>query len=172
MDVTVTEATLNDEPTFRNLFQFYLYDFSRFMNWHVTYAGRFYEIDLDGCWTDASRQPFLIRVDQQLAGFAIVDTRGHSDLSGATDVREMSEFFVLAAMRRRGFGARAATVLFDRFPGRWEVRQLDQNVEAIAFWHTLIDRYTDGRYTETHFDDQRWRGLVQFFDNSAHAPEA
>ena len=169
MEVTVVKATLNDEPTFRNLFQFYLYEFSRFMGWHVTYSGRYFEIDLDGCWTDDTRQPFLIRADQQLAGLAIVDRRAQSELSGSADVRELSEFFVMAAVRRRGVGMRAAVSLFDRYPGRWEVRQLVRNADALPFWRQVIGRYTSGRYTEMTFDDERWRGTAQFFDNTGFA---
>ncbi len=170
MDMTVTEATLNDEPTFRNLFQFYIYEFSRFMRWPVTYSGRFIEVDLDGCWSDENRHPYLIRVDRQLAGFAIVDGYATSELSGDPDVRQMSEFFVLAALRRQGVGSQAAATLFDRFPGRWEVRQLAQNADAVAFWRAVLARYTDGRFTEKVFDDQRLRGTAQFFDNSTYAP--
>ncbi len=169
MDVTVTEAALNDEPTFRNLFQFYLYDFSRFMGWPVTYTGRFIEVDLDGCWTDEKRQPFLIRADRQLAGFAIVDAYEVSELSGSASIRQMSEFFILAAYRRQGVGSQAAAALFDHLPGAWEIRQLAQNTEAVAFWRAVLTRYTGGRFIERQFDNPYLRGSAQFFDNSTYA---
>ena len=35
-------------------------------------------------------------------------------------------------------GAQAAASLFDRFPGRWTVRQLRTNPAATAFWRTAI----------------------------------
>jgi predicted acetyltransferase len=171
MDITVTEATLADEPTFRNLFQFYLYEFSRFMGWPVTYAGRFIEIDLDGCWTDEKRQPFLVRADRQLAGFAIVDACDVSELSGSANVRQMSEFFVLAAHRRQGIGDQAATALFDRSPGKWEIRQMAQNADATAFWRAVLTRYTGGHFIERQFDNAHLRGPAQFFDNSSYAPK-
>ena len=56
--------------------------------------------------------------------------------------------------------------LFDRFPGRWEVRQKAENSRAIAFWRRVIDRYTGGRFEEEVLADERWHGPVQRFDNS------
>jgi predicted acetyltransferase len=40
--------------------------------------------------------------------------------------------------RGRGVGARAAAFLFDRFPGRWTVRQQLANRAATAFWRKAI----------------------------------
>lgn len=57
--------------------------------------------------------------------------------------------------------------IFSRFRGRWEVRQVMENVAATAFWRSVIGQYTSGAFEETLFDDERWRGPVQRFDNRA-----
>ena len=40
--------------------------------------------------------------------------------------------------RGRAVGAQAAASLFDRFPGRWTVRQQLTNPAATAFWRKAI----------------------------------
>jgi len=49
----------------------------------------------------------------------------------------------------------------------WEVRQVMESVAATAFWRRVIGQYTLGAFEETVFDDERWRGPVQRFDNRA-----
>jgi predicted acetyltransferase len=52
-----------------------------------------------------------------------------------------------------------ACILFDRFPGAWEVTQLHENVPAQRFWRSVIAGYTDGNYTESITD----RRVIQTF---------
>jgi predicted acetyltransferase len=109
--------------------------------------GRFHLVDLDRYWTEADHHPFLIRADGRLAGFALVAPTADF-VAGATG-HAIAEFFILRVWRRQGVGERAAQALFARFPGAWWVAQNVQNEPAQAFWRTVIDRYTGGR-----FDDQ------------------
>jgi predicted acetyltransferase len=62
-----------------------------------------------------------------------------------------------------------ARAIFDRFPGRWEVRVMAENLPAQAFWRATVSRYTGGRVEERMWDDDRWCGLVQFFDSRHRA---
>jgi len=99
----------------------------------------------------------------RLAGFAPVSAR--TLLPKSAGGHDLAEFFVLRAYRRRGVGATAARQLFDRFPGRWEVRELAENAPAIASWRRVIDGYTGGDWREHVLDDNRWCGPVQVFDS-------
>jgi predicted acetyltransferase len=161
MNIEIRKASIDDQTTFRNLFQFYLYEFSRFLGWPVTNGGRFIEDDLEGCWTQDHRHPFLFRVDGSWAGLAIVDENTESRYTGATNVTSMSEFFIMAAYRRQGVGRKAATTLFDRFPGTWEVFELGLNIDAPKFWRPTINTYTGGNYRE--IDSKEYKGVVQLF---------
>jgi predicted acetyltransferase len=46
-------------------------------------------------------------------------------------------------------GASAATLIFSRFAGRWEVIEFLRNTGAVAFWRAVIGKYTSGRYRES-----------------------
>ncbi len=161
LPTTVVPAAPADEPVLRNLAQLYAYDFAELMGWELPDGGRFPDDIVDGCFDGGHRHPFLLRAGDRLAGFAIVDTR--SRLTGDDGVRDMAEFFVARTARRRGVGSAAARALFDRFGGRWEVRQTARNTAALAFWRDVIGRYTGGRFDEAIHDCPRWRGPVQTF---------
>ena len=76
----------------------------------------------------------------------------YSHLTGQSGIRDVAEFFVLRKYRRIGVGRRAARLLFDQFPGQWEVRQLPANTAATAFWVNMISTLTGGRFTNYRVD--------------------
>jgi predicted acetyltransferase len=61
----------------------------------------------------------------------------------------MAEFFIVGPARRRGVGASAASLLFNRFAGDWEVLEDEQNRPALQFWRRVIGRQTSGHFSET-----------------------
>lgn len=133
-----------------NLLQFYLYDFTLYLDIAADESGRFPDYpDLDEFWSKADRKfPFLIRADGEPAGMALVE---RTDDNGKKPSYYMVEFFVLQKFRRHGVGGSAAVMLFDRFRGRWKITQLKNNEPAQRFWRNTIGIYTNGAYKErTH----------------------
>jgi len=159
--ISLDPASATERPVLENLFQLYAYDWSELGWLDVGRDGRFAAPSLAAYWQADDRHPFLIRVDGQLAGFLLVAAR--SRLTGTIGVFDMAEFFVMRKYRRRGVGFAAAAAAFDRFSGRWEIRQRDENVAATAFWRRVVARYTDGSYQEARSDDATWVGPVQSF---------
>jgi predicted acetyltransferase len=169
MSVELVPTTPNDEPSLTRLMQLYAYDFSEFMGLDVGDDGLFGARDpLSRCWAERWRHAFLCRVGGRLAGFVILDER--SRLTGDPEVMDIAEFFVMRKYRRKGIGSACAAQVFDLFPRRWEVRQQANNAAATVFWRKTIHRYTGGRFRETLFDDERWRGPVQSFDVRTREP--
>jgi predicted acetyltransferase len=167
MHVAIVAAPVEQRPLLARLMQLYAYDFSETTDADVDDDGLFRAPPVEPCWIDPWRHPFLIRADGACAGFVIVHDR--SRLVEGRACSDVGEFFVLRRFRRRGVGARAATLAFDAFPGPWEVRQTARNTAATAFWRKVIDRYTQGRFREVLWDDARWRGPVQMFESAAPA---
>ena len=159
MNVQIAPIRASEDSALAALLQLYVYDFSEMLGLDVGDDGRYRVPPTE------DRDAFLIRVDGKLAGFAL--HVGKSRLTGEAGVHDVAEFFVLQRYRRAGVGEHAARGLFDRFRGRWEVRQKTENTRAIAFWRRVIDRYTGGRFDEELLADERWRGPVQRFDNTA-----
>jgi predicted acetyltransferase len=160
--VTLSPASERERGAVENLSQLYVYDWSELGRLDVGDDGR-YEYPLDAYWRDAWRHPLLLRVDGKLAGFALVSER--SRLTETPGVFDMAEFFVMRGYRRRGVGVAAAAAAFERFEGRWEIRQRDENVAATAFWRRAIAAYVSDAFEEVRWSDASWTGPVQTFSS-------
>lgn len=157
MNVQIAPVGAAEAEALAALLQLYVHDLSATFGLDVDDHGRYRTPTTEG------REAFLVRVEGKLAGFALHG--GKSRLTGEDGVHDVAEFFVLPRYRRAGVGEHMACWLFDRFPGRWEVRQRKENVRATDFWRRVIARYTGGRFDEEILDDERWRGPVQRFES-------
>lgn len=142
-----------EKPIVDNLSQFCLYQFSQYMpSMRLAERRGLYDrlpdLVLDTYWDDPNRDPFLLRVVEELAGFALVKK------GVARGPHQMGEFFVTGKFGRKGIGALVATQIFDMFPGNWLINEIWNNYPAQAFWCRVIDDYADGHYEE-YYDDQR-----------------
>jgi predicted acetyltransferase len=161
MQIDVADAGIHDVNTLLNLLQYYVYDLSEIVGLECGVDGRFVLPSIDSYWSEPARHAHLIRVDEKLAGLALVHQR--SRISGDENTWDMAEFFIMRKYRRSGVGTAAAMRIFDAYRGPWEVRELNRNHRAIAFWRAVIATYTRGNYREDLLDDERWRGPVQSF---------
>jgi predicted acetyltransferase len=163
MEIDVHIATPTEKPILRNLMELYLYDYSEFDGADPGPDGLYGYPYLDQYWMEKDRYPFLIRKDGKLAGVVLV-TR-YNYLSGELDHWVIAEFFIMRKYRSGGVGEFAAQQIFDRFPGDWQVGQINENVSATVFWRKVIQRYTGGKFQEVLLDNERWRGPVQIFSS-------
>jgi predicted acetyltransferase len=143
--VTLDAVPREQAPVLASLFELYAHDFSEHVPLEIKPSGRFDIPIADAWWTDAGHSPFFVRSDGKLGGFALV--RRGSRVSGATDVMDVAEFFVVRGLRRKGIGERAAHALFERFPGKWEMRVRRTNVAASQFWSRVVESWS-GRPAE------------------------
>jgi predicted acetyltransferase len=91
--------------------------------------------------------PLVILKGLDAVGFALV-TRPRVPTAGNSADFYMSEFFVRKQYRRTGVGRDAATLIFNRFAGEWEIVEYQRNPDAVAFWRRVLGTYCAGRYTE------------------------
>ena len=92
--------------------------------------------------------PLVILSGTDTVGFALV-TRPRIPAAGEprADFR-MSEFFVRKDHRRAGIGRNAATLIFDRFAGDWEIVEYQRHPVAISFWRAVLSGYSKGQFSE------------------------
>ena len=92
--------------------------------------------------------PLVILKGSDPVGFALV-TRPRIPAAGEEAVTyHMSEFFIRQAHRRVGIGREAATLIFDRFAGEWEIVEYQRNPGSVAFWRRVLATYGDGKFSE------------------------
>ncbi len=164
MQIEVVPATREQQPVFANLFELYAHDFSEFSDLKIGVDGRFGYEQLPLYWREPNRFPFLIRANGDLAGFVLVQQG--SQVSGAGEIWDMAEFFVLRGYRRHGVGVRVAQDVWRMFTGSWEVRVTDKNLVARTFWQRAVSEFTGVR-AESAFTEvagKRWH-VFSFFSN-------
>ena len=98
-------------------------------------------------FADDSSHPLVILNEDTPVGFALV-SRPPLQLRHQLDYR-MAEFYVRKSSRRRGIGYDAASLIFRRFAGRWEILEYQRNQGAVAFWRAVVSEFSEGRYRES-----------------------
>ena len=91
--------------------------------------------------------PLVILQGADPVGFALV-TRLRIPPAGSGPTFRMSEFFIRRQHRKVGIGRNAATLIFDRFTGDWEILEYQRHPGSVAFWRRVLAVYCPGSYTE------------------------
>jgi predicted acetyltransferase len=116
-------------------------------------------------FADRTAQVLTILYDDSPVGFAMVRRRSPptagsgavleavSAMAGSmaelsTPEFSMAEFFIARPWRRRGIGAQAVRLLFDRFAGQWLITEYQLNHAAVKFWRGVVATYTRGQFQE------------------------
>lgn len=151
----------------QNMARFYVYDLSRecgfiSSDWALPPDGLYESFDFKDYFQDADKRAFLIRVDQEIAGFVLINQSGLF----AETTWNMGEFFVLAKFQNKGIGMQIATHVWNMHSGQWEVSVIPENKNAANFWRRVISEYSCGAYAESlqHVDydsDQPLRIVFQ-----------
>lgn len=137
--IEIARASPEQKPLIANLLELYAHDFSEFDEMELDATGRFGYEHLPLYWTEATRYPFLVKVNNNPAGFVFV--RRGSQISGDDDVWDVAEFFVVRRYRRLGIGTKVAHDVWRKFAGKWEVRVMSGNRQAKEFWNRAINEF-------------------------------
>ena len=149
MKATIVKATEEDKETIQNLGRFYVYEMFRYCGfnpgWETPANGLFECIDLSSYTEKSDRFAFLIKVENELVGFVLINKVGSTP-----DVDwNMGEFFVVSKFQGKGVGRFVAEQFFKQFSGIWEVSQIPENKAAIDFWDKVIDQYSKGQFEKS-----------------------
>lgn len=106
--IDIISATLDDYPLIQHMWPFYIYDMGRECGfnegWEDPTDIGFVADDLSSYFKEATRKAFIIKVNNELAGFVFLNKASKS-----LDVEwTMSEFFIVAQFQGKGIGAQVA----------------------------------------------------------------
>ncbi|MBD2848623.1 GNAT family N-acetyltransferase [Paenibacillus sp. IB182496] len=177
MKIKVQLTNKHDAYIIKNLYPLFLYDLSEhyvsFPNIHGIYEDSDEyttlqeQYEVQHIWWEKPEclYPFLIRVDDQPAGFILIATPPHC----STEVDYfVNEFFLLRPYRGQGIAEQAAIHVFEQFRGRWELftNPSEKNTVGQKFWRKTISNYKKGEYLEKYGDTFDGYKLIFRFDNS------
>ncbi|AWY38623.1 GNAT family N-acetyltransferase [Pseudomonas putida] len=127
-------AHRDELQTIENLMQFYTYDFSEWLPLKLGAHGFFGLQPMTDYWRDPATQPWLIRVDGELAGFVTLD----NDIHLPDAEHNIGYLFVARCFRGQGVAKFVVSTLLSRFPGQWQIFHVDANSCARAFWAKVM----------------------------------
>ncbi len=145
----VEPATLNDYPTIQNMARFYVYDLSRECghtsnDWAIPADGLYESFDFKCYFEDKSREAFIIKVRDEIAGFVLLNR----NVVFPSSDWNIGEFFILAKFQKRGIAKQVAEIIWQTHPGKWEVTVLPDNKSALNFWENTISTFTNNDYVK------------------------
>lgn len=157
-DFGLVPATEEHKVIIENLMQYYIYDFSEYIDCEVDDNGLFAPYPyLNHYWTEPTfRFPYLIHQQQKNVGFALVRINTEMD-----NRYSIAEFFILKKYRRAGIGCAVALELFSKYKGNWEVHERENNIPAQLFWIKAIGMFTNGNFTDLFENGRR----IQLFSS-------
>jgi predicted acetyltransferase len=158
--INIIKAVKEEEPILHNIMQFYIYEFSQYIPAIALEAdGRYQPFDFTPYWDNSNHHAFLIRKENELIGFALVES------SSDKDPNSILEFFIIRKYSGQGYGKIAAHKIFSIFPGKWHITQIEKNEPAKAFWRNTISSFTSGNYSE-RIDERKM--TIQEFDTTMY----
>ena len=100
---------------------------------------------------DDSHVGYLLYEKELPVGFCIADVN--------SAISDIAEFYIVPCLRLQNLGMRFAHAIFDKYPGAWQVRQIEGAVSACHFWRKVISFYTNNNFTQEVVKDPKW-GIV------------
>lgn len=164
--IELVPATSEQEATIANLLELCAHDFSEFHHLELSAEGRFGYKHLPLYWSAPDRYPFLVKVNERIAGFVLV--KKGSDIVADNTVWDVGEFFITRGYRRQGVGTQVAYEMWNRFTGPWEVRVMWSNRTAANFWRKAITAFT-GREIHPVFVEKKGESWLVFSFKSRRA---
>ena len=141
--IRLDKVLLEEKELLFRLLQFALYDGSLYNTNKIGEDGLFPYKWFDNYFTDDDRDAFFIREDDKIVGFVMINQfmkkcdNGHS----------VAEFLVLPEYRRNYIGKKVAYLVFEMFPGNWEVEPIEESNEACRFWENVVVNYTNNKFS-------------------------
>lgn len=129
-------VSINEKESLRKYFFEYLIELSRFdptiiMDEQGTPIYNWY----DCYWEEKGRYPFLLNIDNQFAGLALV-----RELE--PEHYEIAEFYVLPKFRKDNNAIDFAAQITELFDGRFSFSTRSENLRAVKFWNKFVLRFS------------------------------
>lgn len=136
--IRLQRVTPDQRQLLFNLNQKYLYEMTNYYDDPLDERGNLHYGHFDEYFTDPARTALLIYDGDALAGFAMLNPCSYF---GGTVDHVMAEFTIFPMYRRRHLATGAAESIFERWPGRWEVKFNEKNAAARSLWTRVTARY-------------------------------
>lgn len=143
MKTEIIRVTEDRKATLANLLEKYLYEFSQYDKRQFSDDGLFGYKYLDNYFTEDGRFAYFIYVDNQLAGFALLNKYHECDRPIDWSI---AEFFVSYNFRRKGVATETVRQLFEKHKGYYHIKYYRNNTASVILWNKVARKYSGGNY--------------------------
>ena len=127
-----------DRELLWDLIQKYLYEMTQYYNDSFDEQGNLPYRYFDEYFTNPERKAFFLYEEKELVGFALIHP--YSEIGGKPDY-VMGEFTVFPTYRGKHLAEKAASIIFDEYSGKWELKYNEKNTAAKALWTKVTEKY-------------------------------
>lgn len=145
----------NDLSVLKNLFQLYIHDISHELPWNVNADGLFEAYSLDDWFKDENNFGFIIYVENNIAGFVMID-KEFKVLTNTENSLNLSEIFILNNFKGKGIAKKVALKIFDTYKSNWEIRPVPTSNSAEAFWQKVFSKSFPYPVTKHEWKENRF----------------
>jgi predicted acetyltransferase len=157
INVTLKCASVLQKSVVARLLEFYWYDLSTLFGLDLDESGRYGYSYLDDYWVKPDHFPFLVYVDDVLAGLVLIQKTLPEFSVSSIDRWDIAEFFILRKFRGQHVGRHAAHLAWYGFKGPWQLRVLKENVRATQFWFKTVQAFSkDFEVLEKTLQGSQW----------------
>ena len=154
MEFELAKAGKEELDIISEMSRLFRYDLSEYKGMSCEEDGMFAPIaDLNIFFND-SNHAFIIRCEEELAGFALIERDATKESSFI-----FSYLFILRKFRRTGLGRNATIEVLNKLKGHWKIDYNAPNTTAMEFWQDVINSYTNGNYTLEDEGHKKWGPL-------------
>lgn len=138
-NISIVQADHFQKEIFKHLLELYAYDFTCIWDFDIGEDGTYGYPHLDLFWYKQNYYPFLIYVENKLAGFVLIQKGLEQfDIQPDDNRWNVTEFFILRKFRGKGIGQEVIQAIWKTFKGEWQIRVLKENQLATTFWEKTI----------------------------------
>jgi predicted acetyltransferase len=161
--IKVILATKNQQSIIAQLYELYTYEMTYLADFDINETGFYGYKALPSYWIDTNKFPYLVWVDNKLAGFVLVQQG--SPIENNPNIWDVAEFFIMHKFRKKGISQSVAITIFKMKKGTWQVRVWDGNKRAHIFWDKVIATYSKKQIIPTKRQEDEHDLIYTFNSN-------
>ncbi len=141
--VILKEVKAKDRELLWNINQKYLYEMTLYYSDDMDENGNYQYGYFDAYFTESERKAYFIFEGENIVGFVMINT--YSYLGHEPD-NVIAEFTIFPSYRHRGIATKAAYLILNKFPGKWEIKFNEKNIGAKKLWESIAEQYSPNIY--------------------------
>jgi predicted acetyltransferase len=168
-ETEVLQAEIKDHSVIQNMARFYVYDMAKYCGfdrkeWSMPDDGLYECFDFKRYFVEADRKVFIVKVNNELAGFVLLNKAVTSKDSNWS----VGEFFIISRFQNSGIGFQVASKIWIEHPGGWELLVHPKNARALQFWRKSVKEFTGDFFEEklisVDFDKEESTRIAFYFE--------